>query len=614
MSGFVGILNLDGAPVDRALLEGLTRSLAFRGPDAQEVLCQGPIGFGHTLLQIAGGVELQKQPAQLDGRLWIVADARIDAREELIGKLKAKSQAAGALSLSSPDAELLLHAYDVWGEACAEHLLGDFSFAIWDAPRKRLFAARDHFGMKMFYYARTGKFFLFSNTLDCLRLHPEISDRLNELAIADFLMFESNQDMGTTTFADILRLPPAHCLLCTPECVLIRRFWKLPEVSPLYFKHRQECIDQFKEIFDSAVSDRMPGKNAALLLSGGLDSPTVAISARRVADRRGFEPELKGFTLFHEKLIPHQEQHFAGLVGQALKIPIEYLPLDDSRLFDNYDDPHYRTPEPMHYAMGFGKQNPIQVMSGFSRTSLTGFGGDPALASFLLAHFRRLYKARQFGRMFGDTARFLASDGRLSRLYFWKRIRRLIPSAGNAAAPPWLNPDMVKRLDLKDRWQAIEGQACPNQSARPEGYEAMASTYWTINFQSFDAGETGFANEVCHPFFDLRAVKFLLALPVLPWSSDKEILRSAARGILPDAVRLRRKSPLITDPIAALLQRPESSWVDHFEPVSELLEYVYVKEIPKVFQMGSAIDALVCLRPLSLNFWLQRRSIVGYKL
>src|SRR6202043_359636 len=107
MSGFTGILNLDGAPVDRALLERMTCFLAFRGPDAQEVWCDGPVGLGHTLLQITNGGTLEKQPAQLDGRLWIVADARIDARAELIAKLKSKNRTADSLSLLSPDAELI---------------------------------------------------------------------------------------------------------------------------------------------------------------------------------------------------------------------------------------------------------------------------------------------------------------------------------------------------------------------------------------------------------------------------------------------------------------------------------------------------------------------------
>src|SRR5580704_1489654 len=103
VSGFVGVLCLDGAPVDSRLLRGLTDFLAFRGPDAQEMWCHGSVGLGHTLLQTSCEAAPEKQPFQLDGRLWIVADARIDARAELIEKLKSKSNAAYELSPSSPD-------------------------------------------------------------------------------------------------------------------------------------------------------------------------------------------------------------------------------------------------------------------------------------------------------------------------------------------------------------------------------------------------------------------------------------------------------------------------------------------------------------------------------
>jgi len=119
--------------------------------------------------------------------------------------------------------------------------------------------------------------------------------------------------------------------------------------------------------------------------------------------------------------------------------------------------------------------------------------------------------------------------------------------------------------------------------------------------------------EVCHPFFDLRLVDFLLALPSLPWCSDKELLREAARGILPDAVRLRRKSPLLADPLIALLQRPESAWVDSFEGVPELGRYVERRLIPKVFGEKDGWTAWIHLRPLSLNSWLQTNKVSGIK-
>jgi asparagine synthase (glutamine-hydrolysing) len=137
----------------------------------------------------------------------------------------------------------------------------------------------------------------------------------------------------------------------------------------------------------------------------------------------------------------------------------------------------------------------------------------------------------------------------------------------------------------------------------------MVDPLWPNLFEGYDSGVTRVSVEVRHPFFDLRLVDFLLALPVLPWCSDKELLREAARGILPDAVRLRRKSPLLADPLIALLQRPESAWVDSFEAVPELGQFVERSLIPKVFGEKDVWTAWIHLRPLSLNFWL--RSVIA---
>jgi asparagine synthase (glutamine-hydrolysing) len=146
----------------------------------------------------------------LDGRSWIVADARIDAREDLFAALTAAGE-PGMAQASWTDAELILRAYRCWDTACVERLHGDFAFGIWDDARQQLFCARDHMGVKPFYYAQIGCGVIFSNTLDCVRRHGLVSDRLNNLAIADFLLFGHNQDQATTSLADIKRIPPAHC-------------------------------------------------------------------------------------------------------------------------------------------------------------------------------------------------------------------------------------------------------------------------------------------------------------------------------------------------------------------------------------------------------------------
>src|SRR2546427_7485193 len=119
MSGIAGILNLDGAPVDRRLLQRMTEFMAFRGPEALEIWSDGAVGLGHAMLRTSCEAERERQPASLDGQAWITADARLDGRAELIEKL----QTCGRSGLdSASDAELLLHSYHAWGDACVEHL------------------------------------------------------------------------------------------------------------------------------------------------------------------------------------------------------------------------------------------------------------------------------------------------------------------------------------------------------------------------------------------------------------------------------------------------------------------------------------------------------------
>src|SRR5437867_2222826 len=242
MSGIVGILHLDGAPIDRALLRRMTDFMTFRGPDEQRIWVDGNVGFGHTLLRTTFESEHEHQPFTLDGHVFIVADARVDAQADLIAKLSAHGE---KVKHGVTDVELLLRAYRVWGEDCVDHLLGDFAFAVWDGPRRLLFCARDQLGVKPFFYASLGAIVIFSNTLDCIRQHPAVSDKLNELAIADFLLFEVNQDLNTTSFAHIQRIPPAHRATWSAEAVRISRYWTLPIDEPIYFKRTAEYTERF---------------------------------------------------------------------------------------------------------------------------------------------------------------------------------------------------------------------------------------------------------------------------------------------------------------------------------------------------------------------------------
>jgi asparagine synthase (glutamine-hydrolysing) len=610
LSGIVGIFHLDGAPIAPTLLRSLVDFLAFRGPDAHENWIETSIGLGHTLLRTTRESFGERQPAVFEGRYWITADARLDGRTDLLAALDLSGCGIGH---SVPDSELILRAYAKWGAACVEHLRGDFSFAIWDASTKQLFCARDQFGIKPFYYAIVGSLVIFSNTLDCIRRHSAVSGRLNDLAIADFLLFDMIREPGATSFADIHRLPPAHILVCDQGGISVRRYWQLPVSAALPSKRPKECVEQFRELLDDAVADRLRTNHVGVLMSGGLDSPTVAASAQRILTRDGSAAGLCAYTEVIESLIPHEERHYAGLVAKALKIPIEFQ-ADGMGLWKYGNHDHNCWPEPVHSPGSDGGRAQLRQIAARSRVVLTGFGADPALSCLLSVHFLDLLKKGQFGRALVGAMRYLADEGRLSRLYLRTRWQRWLASQGQAPHyPGWLNPDLEKRLGLRERWDALARTFTPNTAVRPVAYEAMVDPVWPTLFEGGDCGVTRVPVEVCHPFFDLRLADFLLALPALPWCSDKELLRETARGILPDAVRLRRKSPLIADPLIALLQRPESAWVDSFEGVPELTRYVERRLVPKVFGEKDAWTAWIHLRPLSLNFWLRSQGACHIK-
>jgi asparagine synthase (glutamine-hydrolysing) len=609
LSGFICIMHGDNAPVEQALLDSLTDFLSFRGPDARNTWMDRSIGMGHTLLRTTHESEKEQLPFGLEERYWIVADARLDAREELLAGLQHKTQAE---LLNSPDCELILRAYAAWGETCVDHLRGDFSFAIWDKEHKKLFCARDHFGIKPFYYANIGSLFVLSNTLNCIRRHPAVSAQLNDLAIADFLLFDMIREPGATSFTDIRRLPSAHALVYERSGITVRRYWTLPASDPVHFKRPAGCVEQFQELLDRAVSDRIRTNHVGVLMSGGLDSPSVAASAQRAFRAKGAAREPCAYTEVFEHLIPHEERYYAGLVAEMLGIPIKFSVSDDLGSRKDSDQLESIWPEPVHSPASDGGVHQLRQVAAHNRVALTGFGGDPALSCLLSTHFSQLLRRGLISQGLGDVMRYLAKEGRLSRLYLRTRWQKWFGGKSQIQHyPAWLNQDLERRAGLRERWERIMLAPSPNGSARRTAYEAILDPSWPNLFEGYDPGATGIPLEVRHPFFDLRLVRFLLALPALPWCSDKELLREAARGILPDAVRLRRKSPLLADPLVAFLQQRESIWVDSFEAAPGLGRYVERRRIPKAFGERDAWKAWINLRPLSLNFWLRSKAAAG---
>lgn len=592
MSGIVGIVQFDGKAVEPRLLRNLTDFLAFRGPDAQRTWIKDAVGFGHALFKTTEESERDCQPFTLDDNSWIVADARIDAREELISDLKTAGEADLARS-NGTDAELILRAYRCWDSACVEHLCGDYAFGIWHNGRQQLFCARDHLGIKPFYYAQIGSCLIFSNSLDCVRRHPLVSDRLNELAIADFLLFGVNQDPATTSFAEIQRLPPAHRFTWSSNGIQLSRYWSMPIDEPLFYRRADDYLDQFRHLLRKAVADRLRTNQVWVFMSGGLDSPTLAATARDLMQKRYTNFDLRALTII--QAVPSDEGRYAKLVATHLKIAHYHR---RAETVENWEQIPFSTPEPHPNAWNIPAERQFwQGVGTYSRVFFYGEGPDNALhfewrpcLSYLIRH--RLYR-----RLVAGLAATL-----FSQRYppFWWRIRdRNVARDTEAVFPPWIESSLESRLRLRDRWDAFNSPPVSAHPLRPVGYASFQVSLWQAMFESLDAATTHACFEVRHPYVDLQLLRFMLAVPALPWCRSKYLMRRAMRGALPPEVLRRRKTGLdpasVLGQIAGLCARP-------FLPDPGIREYVDLGRITSV----PAINLIESnLRARALNHWLQ---------
>jgi len=597
MSGVVGIVHLDEEPLDPSLIRRLTRSLAYRGPDRQCAVTVGNAAFGHTLLRLGERSKTEQQPFTIDGRRWIVGDARLDARRELIEALAASGSHSTA---SASDAELILAAHHAWGDACVDHLRGDFMFAIWDAERQQFFGARDQLGVKPFYYARRGARLVFSNSLDCVRLHPAVSRDLYEPALADFLLFGVNRDQAATSFSDIRRVPPAHAVISSPHGIHTRRYWTLPIENPIEMA-RDEYPERFTALLAESVRDRADARQLGVLMSGGLDSPTLAAVAQRVIHTDATGGTLHAITSVYDRLIPDRERHFAGLVADRLKIPIRFDVRDDEPSIADWGRTSARTPEPVENPPAFAAGLVFfENVSRDARVLFYGEGPDNALRYEWRPYLAHLTARRDLRRLAAAVSDDLTLHRRVP---LWSSLRQLLPGQRSLpwteAYPEWLDPDFAARSECRERWHREHRRPAPRHPVRPRGYDSFSDPRWQLLFENCDISGAATGTEVRHPFLDLRVLQFMLAVPAMPWCRNKLLIRTAMRTALPPEVIGRRKTSLASSPDFERIQTRGLPPLVAAPASARFLNQAKIPVTPRTpFELRSV------LRAHGLNHWL----------
>lgn len=558
MSGIAGILRRDGTPVRTGDIRRMLDAVPHRGGDRSGSRCLENAGLG-ICLRCTTPESLQEQTpaASHSGALVLAADARIDNRDDLIAGLRI----AGAPGFIT-DSDLILAAYEKWGEDCPTHLIGDFSFAIWDQINQKFFCARDSAGIRCFYYYASPDLFVFASEIKSLTALPFVPRTLNEQRIGDYLV-NLYEDRTITFYKDILRLPAASTLTATRERISVRTYWKLEPAREIRLRDDREYAEAFREQFVQAVKCRVRsafGVGAAV--SGGLDSSSIACTARDLLVQRDQNARLHTFSIVFPEL-PEQdlkaidERRHIKKVLETGHFEPHYIrgdklsPLHDSRRIHYHLDEANNAPNLyLHWGM-YGA-----VRDSGVRVFLDGLDGDTTVSHGFeyLEDLLRAFRWKQLHKeaaLLGKNLLGGSSAFKVLRRYclqdmapgwvvqLWRlmhgRIREL-RSNGTMA-----HPDLTRRLALRQRVRQLTTASRP-RNAREFHASVLSQALYAHALEMADKATAAFGIEARYPFFDRRLIEFCLALPAtqkLAGGWNRVVFRRAMEGILPDDIRWR---------------------------------------------------------------------------
>jgi asparagine synthase (glutamine-hydrolysing) len=616
------VVDFAGAPIEPAILEKMVAPVAYRGVDGIHYWSQGHAALAHLALNTTPESLHEEQPlAGPDGCLCLVADGRLDNRGELLALLATSGRLPAKECLA--DADLILAAYQHWGERCAEHLVGDFAFAIWDATKQQLFCGRDPFGIKPLHYGRFGSLFLVASEAQQILQHPAVPCRLNETAVADYLAANFNFE-EETMFAGIKALPSASYLVAANAGERIARYWEgLPEKT-IRYKEPGEYALHFLELFQRAVGDRLRTNcpSVGVELSGGMDSTSIAAVAQKLIGATPGLPQLACCSYTFDELKSCDEREYVGTLVDELALDVHYLPmeqfwfLDDSGLFDPPLETPYMTWESAENAvLDYFWRRGAQVF-------LTGHSAERVVLGSSLVYADRFWQG-DLG-VLGELRRLKPPTHRLVLSLLIKPVlpRRLLTIlrkiAGHPDGPvvrPWIAPALVRRTDLAARLQQLPIRSRFHSRAQRDVYGRMMvwSPFSRIFFW-YDRLASQRGMEARYPFLDRRLADYVLAIPpeqLFQGGIHKMLLRRAMAGILPEYIRTRLDKTLFREYTAFAFQKADAKIRALFSaPLCGRLGFVIEERLRQRYREYAAgdeeIQPLELWPAITLELWLRR--------
>lgn len=509
MCGISGLFNLDGQPASPVVLRRMTDAIAHRGPDGEGFWTEGPVGFGHRRLAIIDLSPGGHQPMMSrDGRYVITYNGEVYNFQEL----RVELEALGHQFHSRSDTEVVLAAYAEWGAAAVSRLNGMFALAIWDRAERRLFLARDRYGIKPLYLWQSGGVLLFASEIKAFRQHPAFRTAVDPASLLDYFTFQ-NVFGGGTLFAGVRILPAGHTAVIVQgggEPVL-SRYWDYDFREPDTSGDACEQEEELHRLFVQAVRRQLVADvPVGAFLSGGMDSGAVTAVASQeiphlVSVTGGFDlSSASGLELgFDERQRAEalsyrfQTEHYqvvlkAGDLERCMPKLVWHL--EDLRVGQSY---------PNYYVS--------RLASKFVKVMLAGTGGDELFAGYPWRYYRTV-----------DSTGF---DDYVAKYYvFWQRL---------------VNNQTIHRLFQPEVWAAVKDRLTMDsfravleghKVAAPHGPEDYVNNSLYFECRTFlhgllvveDRLSMAHGLETRVPFLDNDLVDFAMRLPIRSKLRDLE--------------------------------------------------------------------------------------------
>lgn len=586
--------------VDKKLASDMAKVISHRGPDGEGFY------FGDSgslvsrrlaIIDVAGG---HMPISNEDDSIWIVYNGEIYNHLELTAELKK----AGHTYKTHSDTEMVLHAYEEWGFDCVKRFNGMFGFALYDSKKSIIFAARDQFGIKPFYYTYVEEGYIFASEIKAFFSHAGFSATPNNPTLFKYLAYRMHDDSTDTFFANVNKILPGEYIVFSKEGVRVQKYFDL-DLTAVSTLSKEEQVAEFKRLFIKSVKDRLMSEvSVGTCLSGGLDSSAVVCVINKlltgnVTDKNTIGDLQKTFSAVFPNEINNEETYIDSVL-ESTKTEKNYIYPNSKELFLELKELVYYQEEPFISSGPYAQWCVMKEAHKKVKVLLDGQGSDELMAGYtpyMIVYLKELLSAKKYAKFIKES------------FYCLPQIKNLIQEKVNSLfGYQFLLSDFISDSFKQKHKTPKPNFETSNLKKRLHDDLFKYSIPSLLRYE--DKNSMAFSIEGRVPFLDPDLVKFIFTLPssmLINKGYTKYVMREALKDILPGQILNRKWKVGFTTPEVAWFREQKESVYEIINSASfrsrEVFNYSLIKQFVADFYDGKHDESMVIWRFINLELW-----------